>query len=338
MDNLTKSQIEQQIKKLRPWRYDHVYQGGVIKSDNRLTADMHEQFGRALMTHILTTLGEHKNPKDLRAIDLGCLEGHFSDILCSMGYKEVVAIDLSERHVQRANFLLKDLKKHTNITVIQGNVTDEQFMASLGTFHVVVFRGLLYHLKDPLRMFDIIERLIPQHDDFYLLLGTQYKGSYTSVISPYPIAELQIKPLPRQESADILHSPSDESAFERCSLRLNPAAVYEVLQVYGYKGIIAYDTPQGRAVTYNSNFIITKQHVPDMATRLNQGLRIQGVKFYEWNGQSVNSYDFRQHIKAQVIRFVWTFFHRFINMVMKQQLQAWYWLLIRAIKKLPGIL
>ena len=47
----------------------------------------------------------------MRAIDLGCLEGHYAALFCSFGFKEVVAVDLSEEHVKRASFLLSDFYK-----------------------------------------------------------------------------------------------------------------------------------------------------------------------------------------------------------------------------------
>jgi SAM-dependent methyltransferase len=343
MTTLSRSEIEQRIEQLRPWRYNHIYQYGVITSDNSLTARIHEEYGRDVMTHILRVLLKGRNPQDLRALDLGCLEGHLSDILCSFQFKEVVAVDLSEGHVNRATFLLKKLRGYSNATIVRGNATDEQLISSLGTFHLVVFRGLLYHLKDPLRMFDIFERLIPENGDFAILLGTQYKGSYETVISPYPMAELQIKPLKQynDNSEDgLLCSPSVGSVFERCSFRLNPAAVYQVLKVYGYKNVIAYDTPYG-LLSFNSNLVVTKKHQPGLLVELEKELSIPGVKFYDWDGKSVNSYNFDRRIEARLAGFLKrVFFMVFDSRIIRKQ-GNWKNLLIRtlirAVRKLPGI-
>ena len=309
-------EMKKRIEELRPWRYNHSHQGVVIRSDAPVSARVHDQYGRDVMSHILNVLLKDKRPEDLRAIDIGCLEGHYSDILCSSNFKEVVSIDLSEGHIKRANFLLKDLKNYSNSTILHGNVGNEELMSSLGKFNVVLFHGLLYHLKDPLKMFDIIEHLIPEDGDFYLLLSTQYKGSYSAVVSSYPIAELQVKPL-KPYSGDLpnglLHSPSDGSVFERCSFRLNPAAVYQVLKLYNYDGTIAYDTPGGYSHSFNSNLIVNKNKLPRLVEELNRDLNISGVRFYEWDGKSVNSYDFGRRIKARMVRFLIRISHKLLE-------------------------
>lgn len=310
-------QMKKRIEELRPWRYNHSHQGVVIRSDT-LAAKTFDQYGQDVMIHILSVLLKDKRPEDLRAIDLGCLEGHYSDILCSFNFKEVVSIDLSESHVKRANFVLKELKKYPNSTILQGNVCDEELMSSLGKFNVVLFHGLLYHLKDPLKMFDIIEHLIPEDGDFYLLIFTQYTGSYNAVISPYPIAELQVKPLKPYTGNlpnGLLYSPSDESVFEKCSFRLNPAAVYQVLKVYDYDGIIAYDTPGGYSYSFHSNLIVTKNRLPELVAELNRVNNISGVRFNEWGGKSVDSYDFRRRIEARITRFLIRVSHKLLEAI-----------------------
>ena len=317
MSTYSRTEIEKRIEELRPWRYNHSHQGIIIRSDT-LAAKVFDKYARDLLIHILNVLLKGKAPEDLRAIDLGCLEGHYSDILCSFNLKEVVSIDISESHVKRASFLLKELKEHQNSTVLHGNVCDEELMLSLGKFNIVFFHGLLYHLKDPLKMFDIIEHLIPEDGDFYLLLSTQYKGKYSAVVSPYPIAEMQIKPLKPYSNSlpdGLLFSPKDASVFERCSFRLNPAAVYEVLRVYDYDGITAYDAPRRYSSSFHSNLIVTKSQIPELAEELNSNLNISGVRFYEWDGKSVSSYDFRCRIEARIARFLIRASHRLFEVM-----------------------
>ena len=156
--DISKEEIEARIKQLEPWRYNHSFKDITIRSSTA-PAKAHDQYGKDMMKHILTRLIGDKNPAEMRALDLGCLEGHYSDILCSLGFKEVVAIDLSEGHVERAKFLLKELKGYENATVLLGNVNDENLMKPLGKFNIVLFHGLLYHLKDPLKIFDLFESL-----------------------------------------------------------------------------------------------------------------------------------------------------------------------------------
>lgn len=298
----SEADLEKRIEELKPWRYNHAHQRVVIRSDSA-AAKVHDAYGRKLLTRVVSELLQGKCPETIRALDMGCLEGHYSDILCGLNLREVVAIDLSEGHVKRATFLLKELKKYPNATVLQGNISDEALMGSLGKFNIVLFHGLLYHLKDPLRIFDILERLIPDDGFFFLLLSTQYKMSYSTVVSPYPVAELQVKPL-KSSGNGVLFSPTDGSTFERCSLRLNPAALFQILKVYGYHGLVAYDDPGGVKSSYNSNLVVTKKPLADLSDQLNETIAMHGVSFYEWDGQSVNSYDFRRSPRVKISRFL----------------------------------
>ncbi len=313
-DSGTLDRLNSCIEALRPWRYNHSCRGVVIESDVPESAKIFDDYGKQAIIDAVKVLLKDKEPGEIRAIDLGCLEGHHSDILCSMGLKEVVSIDLSENHVARAKLLLQELKGYANSTVLQGNVSDEAFMATLGKFDIVFFHGLLYHLKDPVRIFDIIRRFVPENGDFFMFLSTQYFMSYGALISPNPMAGMQIKPLERysgERSDGILYSPTDQSCFERCSFRLNPAAVYQLLKLHDFNGLIAYDTPGRYSHSFHSNLIATRDkdvgtgktevtgnrissHIED----LNRGSTVPGVRFYEWNGNSVNSYDFRRRLGA----------------------------------------
>jgi SAM-dependent methyltransferase len=316
MAGLTRDQLQARADALRPWRYNHQYDGVMMTGDQR-AAMAFDRYARDLMKHLISQLFKERAMSSLRAIDLGCLEGHYSDLLCEAGFKEVVSIDLSEGHVERARFLLQDLKHYPNSRVLQGNVSDESFMKSLGVFNLVLFHGLLYHLKDPLRIFDVLENLVPTSGPFYLLLSTQYRCTFGTLVSPTPMAELQVKPLPQiqKDSQVFLASSNDGSVFERCSFILNPAAVYKALQLYGYQELIAYDDPSGHSYSYHSNLIAAKTPDPGLLERLSENVRIPGVRFYPWDGRSVNSFHFDKNWRARTA-----------------------WLVMRASRKIAGVL
>lgn len=305
-DNKTHSTeyLWQRIDELSPWRYNHVH-GDIVIRGNEKTARVHDEYGRDLMRHLVSTLIRGADPVSLRALDLGCLEGHYSDVLCSLGFGEVVSIDISPGHVERAKFLLQELRGYKNSTVIHGNVNDVELMRSLGKFNIIVFHGLLYHLKDPLLIFDTIENYVPEKGIFYLLLSTQYFINYASLVSPMPLAEIQVKSIPKLESGEakgLLINPRDGSVFERCSTRLNPAGVFQVLQAYNYQGLVAYDTPSRYKTSFHSNLVVSKERCPELVTRLNEDVKTKGVRFYEWDGKSVDSYFFQKRMLARVAR------------------------------------
>ena len=297
--------LEDKINNLRPWRYNHTHNGLKIEADSNKSARIHDEYGKKLICHILDRLlSRLGDPGKLRAIDLGCLEGHYSSILCSYGFKEVVCIDLSEQHVARAQFLLKEFKGYSNAKVIQGNVLDQTLMLTLGEFDVIFFHGLLYHLSSPVLIFDVIERITPKDRPYYLLLGHQYHMSYDLMVAPYAAAEVQIRPF-EPDQKGLVHSPKDQSVFDRASIRLNATALHKVLSAYGYKEMLSYDTPGGiwfKHKNYASQFIISKCHDSGLLHELNTNVPVANCKFYYWQGKSADHYRFRASPKAILFR------------------------------------
>lgn len=327
---MIKEDYEKKIDELRPWRYNHSHKDIVIKADNPLSSRIHDQYGKSLLRHILEKIVKDKKPEKIRVLDMGCLEGHYSDIFCSYGFKEVVSIDLSKKHIVRANFLLRELKKYQNSTIIEGNVLNESLMLSLGKFDIIFFHGLLYHLKNPVGIFDIIEHLLPENGKGFLLLSHQFHMNYSNMVSPLPLAEMQVRPF-KTDNNGLVFSPKDESVFERISTRLNAKALYELLKAYKYKGIVAYDTPIGLELkneNFAVNLILTKNIIPDLIKELNHD--ISNTKFYDWRGKSTDSYCFNKEPKAifmiialKVLRyfaalFSWRYFKRFLNILISR--------------------
>lgn len=292
------AEITNRIEKLRPWRYTHRV-GDVVIQGDPVSARIHEAWGRELVERLVRALTTGRDVSTMRALDLGCLEGHYTDVLCGAGFEEVVGLDLSIEHLERANFLLRELRGHRNVRLVRGNASDESLLASLGKFDLVLFHGLLYHLKDPLKIFDALETVVPPSGDFELLLSTQYKGHFSTLVSPVPLAELQVKPFDQRDG--LVTNPNDGSVFERCSFRLNPAAVYEAFKLYGYRTILAYDTPSGKEGVV-SNHVASKRARTGLAHDLNKAITTPGVRFYDWDGRSVDSYPLDQRWEARLAR------------------------------------
>ncbi len=295
---------EKKIDELRPWRYNHSHEDIVIKADNPLSSRIHDQYGKNLLRHILKKIVKDKKPEKIRVLDMGCLEGHYSDIFCSYGFKEVVSIDLSEKHIARANFLLKELKKYQNSTIIEGNVLDENLMLSLGNFDIIFFHGLLYHLKNPIGMFDIIANLINEKEESFVLLMHQFHMKYTNMVSPFSLAEMQVRPF-QPDKKGLVFSPEDQSVFERISVRLNAKALYDLLRAYNYREIIAYNTPMGvefKNKNFMVNLVLTRNVIPNIVEELNTNLDVPNTRFHKWRGDSADSYYFKRKTKALLLR------------------------------------
>lgn len=310
MDNL-KGKIEE----LRPWRYNHRHGDIIIKANDEKIASYIDNYGSDILKQILNNICKHLPPvNELRVLDLGCLEGHYSDILCDYGFKEVVSVDLSDKHIERATFWLHSVKKHKNSTIVMGNVLDQDLICSLGKFDIIFFQGLLYHLSSPVMAFDIIEKIIRDKNNFFLLLTNQFHMDYRVMASPMASGELRVRKFEADEKGHVL-SPKDESVFDVVSLRLNPIAIYSILKSYKYKEIIAYDRPSGTKAK-NRNFsvscVLSKKEIPTLVDDLNKYVTVDDCKFYPWDGTSIDGYVFHKDLKYIFVNILYKIMNKVI--------------------------
>ena len=296
------SDLQAEVERLRPWRYSHSVSGVQIRSEFPAADEALNGAGRGrdIVGHIVRCLIADRDPAEMRVLDLGCLEGHYTAIFCALGFKEVVGIDLSEGHLARAEFLLKTLHGFDNVTLVSGNVNDSAVAERLGRFDIILCHGLLYHLKDPLLLFDSFERLLNPERPSHVMLSTQFKGSFLTIVDERPMLEMQHKTIGELKDG-ILHSPNDGSSFERLSLRMNPAAIRLALKAYGYRSPIAYDTPQGDRLGFALNLVMQKS--PSAATErlLANDHDIEGLRFSEWNGRDLNGFSPSQGLFAPLL-------------------------------------
>jgi len=82
----------------------------------------------------------------LRVLDIGCAEGFFSFEAERRGAREVIGIDSFSDSVRRFN-IAKEARQ-SNATAFLMNVYDLE-PKRLGTFDLVLFYGVFYHLKHP---------------------------------------------------------------------------------------------------------------------------------------------------------------------------------------------
>lgn len=294
--------LKTKAEELGPWRYDHS-EGELVINGDPVAAPIHGDYGRGrdTMRHILSVLARKHDLSQWRAIDLGCLEGHYTELLCEAGIGEVVAVDLSNEQVARAKFLLKDVRKFANVRVIEGNVEDEQLLKSLGPFDIILFHGLLYHLTDPLEMFRRLRSIGSDHH--YLLLSTQFKFTYAEVAAPSPIANIKFRSIKADDDGKVRYEGT-RSTYAPLAMRLNPAAIYRLLKHFGYMHPIHYDTPLGAMYGLQLHIIATTRSPSGLAHEFNTGNPISGLVFSDWQGDSVDGINFRLGVRNRLIRFV----------------------------------
>jgi tRNA (mo5U34)-methyltransferase len=95
-------------------------------------------------------------PRDLagaRALDVGCNAGFYAFQLAARG-AEVLALDLDERYLRQGRWAARHLDPEGRVEFRQGSVYD--LVEVEGRFEVVLFMGVLYHLRHPLLALDAV--------------------------------------------------------------------------------------------------------------------------------------------------------------------------------------
>jgi tRNA (mo5U34)-methyltransferase len=91
----------------------------------------------------------------LRVLDLGARDGYFSFVCEQRGAREVIAVDYFPRTSTGFDVAAKVLHSE-RVQYIQANI---YHLPDLGTFDIVLFLGLLYHLPDLLGALNIVRSL-----------------------------------------------------------------------------------------------------------------------------------------------------------------------------------
>jgi tRNA (mo5U34)-methyltransferase len=95
-------------------------------------------------------------PHDLSgavALDIGCNAGFYSFELARRG-AEVLAVDIDEHYLRQARWAAEELDPAGRVTFRRMSVYD--LAASSTRFDVVLFLGVLYHLRYPLLALDLV--------------------------------------------------------------------------------------------------------------------------------------------------------------------------------------
>lgn len=132
----------------RPWFYPFRLASGRI-TDSYLSPDValiHQTRRQMLEAAVHGTFGDPV-PAGLKAVDLACHEGWFSQQVAALGFAEVLGFDARPDHVADATLAARACGFHS-LVFRQADVHDID-AATTGTFDLVLCLGLIYHLENP---------------------------------------------------------------------------------------------------------------------------------------------------------------------------------------------
>jgi tRNA (mo5U34)-methyltransferase len=165
----TREQIEHRVRELAGemgW-FHNMNLNGVWTAPNHFLGDYPAMKFRGFA---------HALPQDLSGksvLDIGCNGGFYSIEMKRRGAARVVGLDADERYLRQARFAAEV----SGFPDIEFRVADVYDVGTVGErFDLVIFMGVLYHLRHPLLALDLIHEHVVK-DNGLLLFQSMQRGS-----------------------------------------------------------------------------------------------------------------------------------------------------------------
>ncbi|HEX9932110.1 MAG TPA: TIGR04290 family methyltransferase, partial [Allosphingosinicella sp.] len=174
-------EIRRRVEALGPW-FHNIDLNGVATAPEHFLGDYPSVKFRRFAPHL---------PGDLSGrsvLDIGCNAGFYSMEMKRRGADLVLGIDSDERYLAQARFAAETLG-YDNIEFRNLSVYD---VGALGRrFDVVIFMGVLYHLRHPLLALDLIHEHVAGD---MLIFQSMQRGSkqVMEVAEDYPFEETEV--------------------------------------------------------------------------------------------------------------------------------------------------
>ena len=158
------AELKTHIEALGPWFHN-------LRLGGHQTAPAHAlgDFPADFFQHFSATL-----PSDLHGwtvLDIGCNAGFYAFEMKRRGAAEVVAIDTDERYLRQARFAAE----HQQLDVDFRRLSVYEVPQLRRRFDLVLFLGVIYHLRHPLLALDVLRRFaVGRLLVFQTLLGGSY--------------------------------------------------------------------------------------------------------------------------------------------------------------------
>lgn len=220
--------LQQRIDALSPW-FHNLELGGIWTAP-------HHPLGNYPGSH--WRYFEHAIPPDLTGksvLDIGCNGGFYSIEMKRRGASRVVAADFDERYLEQARLAAEACE--VDIEFRKLSVYD---VASLGEkFDVVLFMGVLYHLRHPLLALDLIHEHVAGD---LMIFHSLLRGSMQTfpVEDDYPFSEQGVF---GQEGFPLMHFIEKRYAGDPTNWWIpNRACVEAMLRSAGFEILARPDT------------------------------------------------------------------------------------------------
>ena len=187
---LDRREIEDRVSKLGTW-FHNIDLGGVKTAPDHFLGDYPNCKWQSF---------RHSIPEDLTGktvLDIGCNGGFYSLEMKRRGADRVVSVDSDDNYLSQARFA----SEATGLP-IETRQMDVYDVAKIGEkFDLVIFMGVLYHLRHPLLALDLLSEHVVKDT---LLFQSLIRGSRTllTIEADYPFSETALF---EQEGFPVMH-------------------------------------------------------------------------------------------------------------------------------------
>lgn len=176
MTRMPSDQLRRSIESLGPW-FHNLNLNGIATAPNHFLGDYPAFRWRKLKPLLPEIRGR-------TVLDIGCNAGFFSIAMKRLGADRVVAVDHDPRYLAQAELAIR--ASGAEIELKQLSAYDVEKLKE--RFDIVLFMGVLYHLRHPLLALDLIHQHVASD---HLILQTLQRGSPRAdeVAEDYPFEE-----------------------------------------------------------------------------------------------------------------------------------------------------
>jgi len=200
-DIMSRSEMEAGLAELAPFHHAIELPFGLNTYDPATARHDRERTRlRSLIDHLwprmLKTYGG--SLAGMRVLDIACNCGGFSIEAAHAGAAEVVGIDVDPHYIRQAEFI-RDALGFGNISYRVGRIEDLD-VAEMGSFDIVFFFGILYHLSDPV---GALTRIGALARDMIVVDTSLLRFRYVDHLVKWPLWRMKVVPAMTDSDHDI---------------------------------------------------------------------------------------------------------------------------------------
>jgi tRNA (mo5U34)-methyltransferase len=218
---ITTEQIRQRVSELGTW-FHNIDLCGVQTAPDHFLGDYPSIKWRKFQESIAEDLSGKT------VLDIGCNGGFYSIEMKRRGARRVVSIDSDDRYLEQARFAAEA----TGVDITFRHLDVYDVAALKEKFDIVLFMGVLYHLRHPLMALDLLHEHVVKDT---LVFQSMLRGSaaVAHLEENYPFNETEIF---RQEGYPVMHFVEDKYSDDETNWWIpNKACVEAMLRSSGFE-------------------------------------------------------------------------------------------------------